>query len=276
MGGYLNGLIFIMFLLSIGYNNNLLLIFTLILFGMNLIWVIQTHFHLNQLRLNSLTIEDGHAQAGTPLKLYWKKPITPAEWLFELESSKGYLPVKIHSHGAKFSSGEVILPFRGRHEWKYLKVSTDLPFGLYKVWIHFPLKLTSVAYPSLISGLYLPPLRPGEAEGEDSSDKKGLVGLQGFDQYQGEHMGRISWKHYAKSGDLLVKTGEATREEIVDLELRIKLDPREKERVLSEIATQLLMCHEQQISFTFKGKHLLGPGHHQELVRECLRELALC
>ena len=51
MGGYLNGLIFLMFLLSVGYSNNLLLIFTLFLFGLNLICCIHTHYHLNALKI---------------------------------------------------------------------------------------------------------------------------------------------------------------------------------------------------------------------------------
>lgn len=73
MGGYLNGLIFLMILLSIGYSNNLLLIFTLVLFSFNLIWIIQTHFNLNQLRLARMKIADGYADSKTQLTLSWKK-----------------------------------------------------------------------------------------------------------------------------------------------------------------------------------------------------------
>src|SRR5215212_6754965 len=85
MGGYLNGLIFLMFLLSVGYNNNLLLIFTLFLFGLNLIWVIQTHFHLHALKIETLIIDEGHAGEALHVKALWKKaPEVPHQWRMAL------------------------------------------------------------------------------------------------------------------------------------------------------------------------------------------------
>lgn len=276
MGGYLIGLIFLMFLLSIGYSNNLLLIFTLMLFGLNLIWVIQTHYHLNRLRLKNCKVSDGHALAATHVELEWKKKISPADWDLQLESDQKKYPIKISGHGPGKSEGEILLSARGTYQWKFLKVSTDLPFGLYKVWIYYPLATTSLAYPSLLGHQLLPYRVSGESEGQHSSERKGLEGLLGFDPYQGESAARISWKHYSKTGELVTKTGEATLEDVVELELKSPLPPDRKERVLSELATSIIQCQNQQIPFTFRGKTHKGPGHHQELVRECLRELALC
>lgn len=276
MGGYLNGLIFLMFLLSLGYNNNLLLIFTLILFGMNLIWVLQTHFHLNQLRLESLLVENGHALNPVKFECRWKKEVSPGEWLVTLEDDDLRLQVEVQQQDSKRLSGEVVLPYRGQFHWTHLKIATDLPFGLYQAWIYFPLTNTTLAYPSLIARSSLPQRDPLDAEGDFSSEKKGPFGIQGLDSYQGESLARISWKHYAKTGDLVVKTGEATREEVVQLELTHTSGKEEKEQALSELATSMVFCHEQQIPFLFRGKSTKGPGHHQELLRECLKELALC
>ena len=86
MGGYLNGLIFLMFLLSVGYNNNLLLIFTLFLFGLNLIWLIQSHFHMHKLKLDAVHLEDGHALESVSVRVCWKNsPLPPLLWELSLE-----------------------------------------------------------------------------------------------------------------------------------------------------------------------------------------------
>ena len=138
MGGYLNGLIFLMFFLAVGYNNNLLLIFTLFLFGLNLIWVIQTHFHLHALKLQSVTIKDGHVGENICAQVYWKSvPEGPYCWELSLEKEDGQsLDLKSLSYGPKSLEGQVIFNQRGIWSIGHLKIKSQMPFGLYRAWIY--------------------------------------------------------------------------------------------------------------------------------------------
>ncbi len=151
MGGYLIGLIFLMFLLAIGYDNNLLLIFTLFLFSMNLLWLIQSHFHLHHLKLQHISLANGHAQAELPLKVFWgKSPKGPYNWNLILERSSQSVKPEIFDQTDKLAIGQIKIPKRGIWNWTYLKVSTELPFGLYRLWCFYPVHFETVAYPSLL------------------------------------------------------------------------------------------------------------------------------
>jgi uncharacterized protein (DUF58 family) len=276
MGGYLIGLIFLMFLMSVGYNNNLLLIFTLVLFTLNLIWVLQTHFHLSRLKLKTFHIENGYAQTRTSFRVGWQKEFSDDELQCVLQTEKENFPVRTMKQNEDILSGEVVLPSRGLFQWRYFKVSTERPFGLYKVWIYFSLNEQSLAYPPLLKNLPFPETNDLTHEGENPSSEKGPHGVEDFNRYDQDESRRISWKHYARSGELLVKEGAMLKQEILKLTMDLPRDKSSKEKRLSELTTLLTMAHERQIPFHFTARRIYGPGFHQDLLRECLKELALC
>lgn len=263
MGGYLNGLIFLMFLLSVGYSNNLLLIFTLFLFGLNLIWVIQTHFHLHSLAPGELQIQDNHALDFSSAIIHWKKaPEGPLQWNLLLDE------INLHPlHDSKEKSEcHFTFPKRGIYQFHYLKVETEMPFGLYRAWVYFPVNVTAYAYPAKLKDATLPPTIASHNEGEISTLTKGPHDVWNLGPYQGEESRKISWKHYARSGELMVKEGEEQTQAQVQFELH---HPDENE--LSRIATQLVYCAERSIPFSLK----IANKTEREL-KASLRELARC
>ncbi|WPU63409.1 DUF58 domain-containing protein [Peredibacter starrii] len=264
MGGYLNGLIFLMFLLSVGYSNNLLLIFTLFLFGLNLIWVIQTHFHLHGLKFGSVQVTDNFAEDLTSVSIHWKKaPEGPLSWDLLLDK----VPVKTFHNTKERSDAHLVFPKRGVYQFSKLKVSTSQPFGLYRAWITFNVDVTAYAYPVKAKDLGVLPSTPSHTEGEISTMNKGPHDVWNLGPYQGEESRKISWKHYARSGELVVKEGEELQEAEVKFELH---GPTEGQ--LSQLATQLVYCSDKSIPFSLKTSS--GKTEHQ--LRECLKELAKC
>lgn len=278
MGGYLNGLIFLMFLLSIGYSNNLLLIFTLFLFGLNLMWLVHTHFHMRRLELNFLSLEDGHAGDLLNLKIFWKKsPAAGLDWSFILENPSEHYKVQQVSDSESESFGQVIVPTRGVKNWSHLKVGTDKPFGLYRTWRFYPLSLTSLVYPTLLKDISLPSSKEFSLEGENAGVKKGTQDINELNAYQGEGLKRISWKHYARTGDLLIKEGLDFHDTIIEFKLELPEDRKDVEPYLSKLATQMLICSQKEIPFTFETPNLKrGPSYHRKHLQECLKELAQC
>ncbi|MES2525714.1 MAG: DUF58 domain-containing protein [Bdellovibrionota bacterium] len=277
MGGYAIGLISLMFLLSIGYSNNLLLIFTITLFGLNLLWVVNSHFHLARLSPGQVFVEDGHMKTPIAATFRWKKwPRGNLDWTMTLIGEKDRTDVKILGEEEGRTIGEVTLPSRGLYHWTHLLVKTDRPFGLYRTWIYFKIDVSAHAYPTLMKEMPLPSPEILEREGTITGEKKGDDGLRGLAHYQGEGSKRISWKHYAKSGDLLVKEGEELKTNLMRIRLQLPDDKKMREAHLSKLATLMVYCYRQEIPFVFMGEKEKGPGAHLELLKDCLRELSLC
>lgn len=276
MGGYLNGLIFLMFLLAVGYNNNLLLIFTLFLFGLNLIWVIQTHFHLHRLRLHSVHIDDGHAGDFQHVHIHWlKTPEGPHRWDMTLENDEVLIPVKSLLHDETHSEGNAIIPRRGLWKFQHLMIASEMPFGLYKAWIFYKVDAKAYVYPAKLKDA--PPIErlPGLLEGEQSSLIKGPHDVRNLAPYQGDESRKISWKHYARSGELVIKEGEELTKSMVHFSL--KNISSDKEFVLSKIATQMLFCTQTDTVFSLETlTKKTGPAASSGHLTECLRELATC
>lgn len=276
MGGYLNGLIFLLFLLSVGYSNNLLLIFTLFLFGLNLIWVIQTHFYLHRLKLQSVHVTDGHAGESLNVAVFWKTtPPGKLDWNLSLHN-KSVSIIKSFDHNQVRSLGSIEIPERGVHEFKHLKIQTELPFGLYNVWIYLPIKATVYVYPAKLKQHEEVQFYPSDKDGENSGLRKGPHDFYNLNPYQGEESRRISWKHYARSGDLLVKEGEDLTQSQVEFSV-INLDSGSKEFILSKIATQMVWCSKQAIPFNLKSETKILPfGNSEKHLQDSLKELSQC
>ncbi len=277
MGGYLNGLIFLMFLLSVGYSNNLLLIFTLLLFGLNLIWVIQTHYFLRGLRPGAVATQNGHVGTSIPVQVRWaSSPRGNLKWNLTLVREDHAEAVATHFHSEHESQGTLRFKRRGHYRWEHLKVHTDMPFGLYQVWIYFPVTSSTYAFPELSSTRAPVEVRPSEQEGELPVERAGSGEVSHLNSYHGEHSNRISWKHYARSGQLIIKEGEALRSSKVDFVLEPPAGAL-KEEYLSKLATQLVDCRAQGIAFTLKtSASFRGPACSDQHLVECLKEISVC
>lgn len=267
MGGYLNGLIFLMFLLSVGYSNNLLLIFTLILFGFNLMWLIQTHFYLNALKPRALHIQDSFAKDRADVSMDWQStPGNVHQWEMSLETATGTFPV---------TSDSVSFPNRGVILIEHLKVSSQMPFGLYKAWIYYPVSAKAYVYPEKLK--QTPPIMGvrDHNEGDYSSHLTGPHDFWSLSSYQGEESRKISWKHYARSGELVVKEGEELKAS--EVLFRIQENLQDKELELSKMATQMVFCIKSETSFALETPRQKIPfGKSEQHLKQCLRELSEC
>jgi uncharacterized protein (DUF58 family) len=271
MGAYLNGLIFLMFLLAVGYSNNLLLIFTLFLFGFNLVWLVQTHLHLHRYQLSTFQLENGHANSLATYRMSWKtEPSAPLAASFQLHTDDEVL-LNRGSH----LLGVFHLTHRGPKNFRYLKIVSENPFGLYRVWKYIKISGTSYVYPSILEGLNLNLVALKGLDGETGGGTRGVGDIQGLLPYQNDESRKISWKQYARTGDLLIKDQEEQAIHILHLEYNDQEINRE--RHLSELATQMVQCYRHDFSFSFS---ILGryypPAHHRTHLDQCLKELCLC
>lgn len=276
MGGYFNGLVFLLFLLSVGYNNNLLLIFTLFLFALNLMWIIQTHFYLNALKLNSLSLENGHCGDDVMVTVRWKKtPSGTHKWDLCLENDDQNLTVRAIVNADLSSKGLLVFPRRGLWNFDHLLVSSEMPFGLYKVWTFLPVKVRAHAYPSKVAEFSEPQEKLFQQHGETPSFEKGPHDVWNLAPYNQSESRKISWKHYARSGELVIKEGEEFK--AAEVKFRLDSEKKDMERVLSIMATQMIFCQKSQLPFSLETPQMKAPtGTGEKHLHECLRILSLC
>lgn len=279
MGGYLNGLIFLMFLLAVGYANNLLLIFTLFLLSFNMVWLVQTHFHLAALKLEEVTVSNGHALDSIGVQVRWKRsPQMPFKWDLRIEGHDLEVPLSTLEETSSLTSAEIRLPKRGHFFWSHLCVATDLPFGLYRSWIYFPLNVSSYSYPELLKNISLPDMGHTHLEGQIPRERKGTEDIRDLSPYRGEESRKISWKHYARSGDLYVKEGTEWNDHHLHLKLKLPEAPEAKETYLKKISSQLVSAYREQIPFTFEIEGVIkrGPSVQEKHLHDCLKDLSVC
>lgn len=278
MGGYLIGLIFLMFLLAIGYSNNLLLIFTLFMFVLNLLWVLQTHHHLQSLKYSDFLISDGHADECLDISVFFKKsPDLPLNWIMTLETGDQDFPLDVLAQNKDHLSAQVTIKKRGHYKWRYLKIATELPFGLYRAWVYWPLNCSGHVYPKILDKFNHIKTNTSPFEGKINSGLKGEEDIWQLGPYSGEEFRKISWKHYAKMGELLIKEGEKLNNPIYRIKLNLPTDLSFKENYLSEIATEMVYCFRHQITFEFESiEKKYGPASSLKHLKECLKELSLC
>lgn len=277
LGGYLNGLIFLLTLLAFGYNNNLLLIFTLMLFGMNLVWVIQSHLFFKKMSFLEISVTDAFLGEANEVRIKWNNPHFKGLWNVELMEGKKKFKLNILRSEAEVLRGEVSLPHRGKYAFSQVKISSPSPFGLYKNWIILPIEAQTFVYPSLNRNFKY---SPENATHLDGAFEKDLSTYQEFAELRssdGALSSRISWKHYARTGELLVKYGEGFRGRIRSLEVLKHVGGEDREKMLSDLASETYWCSQQGIEFELKGRsRILGPGTGPALAKTALRELALC
>lgn len=277
LGGYLNGLIFLLILLSFGYNNNLLLIFTLMLFGMNLIWVIQSHLYFKRMKFQDCTVGDAFLGQGNEVRIRWENPHAKGDWEIELLVEGKTYKLESYVSNERFLRGEVSLPSRGRYLVTRIKISSPSPFGLYRNWIFFPLSVEAFVYPSLKKKFLRSSENSAYLDGETEKDLDSYQEFLELRSSDGSLSSRISWKHYAQTGELLVKHGEGAHSPLRTLRLPDSLSGEIKERALSELATETLWCSQEGIVFEMRSKGLrLGPGSGAAFAKSALRELAIC
>lgn len=278
MGGYLIGLLFLMFLLSVGYSNNLLLVFTLFLFGFNLLWLIQTNSSMKALKLSSVEIPHGHMGQSITFKIRWQKhPEGQPQWELNFFTENDNIKTEAPYNADLVSQGEMVLNRRGEFHWSLVKITTTYPFGLYKAWTYCKLNQESLSYPKLGESLQTFNPEKIKQEGEKSESSAGPFDVRNLAPYQGEEFRRISWKHYARSGELLVKEGEDLSTSLWVHRLTIPESKEEKEKYLSEVATQMVHSFRHQQPFVFMtDTSTYGPESNEAHLHQCLKVLARC
>ena len=279
IGWLYGGLLLLLLLTGINYQNSLVHALTFWLFSLGI-----GAMHFGFSNLSGLTLTAGHAL-----------PVFVGE---NIE-----LPVRLSSPGGKYhqslllrypdgadvmanvdvSGGESVVTLtlharkRGWLEAERFLLESRYPLGLFRCWSWIRLRYPVVVYPQPV---WVPFRFSSGNEGEwlegISHESRGEHDFHGLRSYQpGDSMRQIAWKQLARGRGLVSKDFDSDEGASCWFDWDV-LAPMPQEQRLSHLTAWVLKAHEQGWHYGLRLPGQTLPQHHSELHLEaCLKALAL-
>ncbi|MDF3833513.1 DUF58 domain-containing protein [Cupriavidus basilensis] len=272
-------LLMVMLLTSLNYNISLGFALTFLLGGIGMACMWQAYRNLLDMTVAGAGATP--AFAGEPAAFSLRIAGADAPVRIGIEASlparAGALPASLSL--ARDATGLLTLHLpTTRRGWLALPrvtLSSRFPLGLFRVWSHADLPLAALVYPRPEAGA--PPL-PFAAQPDDD----GIACLpsdDGIDQLRryrsGDPLHRIAWKHSARTGRWLSRTGQAGSQPAYWLDWQSLPPAMAAEARLSRLCAWVLAAGEMaDIGLRLPGVDI-PPGHGGAHRRACLEALAL-
>lgn len=272
-----------MLLTSLNYNISLGFALTFLLagIGMSCLWLAYRNLlalavsagtvapvHAGQLAVFALRVDN--ADAGARIGIEARVPALP-----------DVLPatLTLDGHASGTLALRVPAPRRGRLALPRVVISSRFPFGLFRVWSHADLPLSTLVYPAPEADA--PPPPPAHRPGADDAGHAAAAvpGDDGIDQLRryrsGDPLHRIAWKHSARTGRWLSRSGDPPQRPARWLDWQAMPAGMDAEARLSRLCAWLLAAPDDaEIGLRLPGLELppaCGASHR----RACLEALAL-
>jgi uncharacterized protein (DUF58 family) len=272
-GVVFSGLLLIMLLGALNYNNNPALLLTCLLGAASYQSVFQAFRAVDGVELRALRAEPCFAGDDLRINLYFHTDARP----------RRSLRISIEGIDTVFdllpgTQGSVSIPLRApQRGWRHLgriRVWSEYPFGLFHIWSWLNPEFVALIYPHL--EMNAPPLPLTGANAEQNTVRRPgdeLAMLR--DYHPADPLRSIAWKASARHDTLLVKQFEQLRgrELVFDFSA---LHGLEREARIARLARWVCLAESAQVRYSLRvPERELGPGLGPDHRHACLRELAL-
>lgn len=275
LGGQFLIIALLNFVMGINYQNNLILAMAYLMVVVMVFAILTGYKNVRGLLVKYLSVKEDYAP---------KAPVAR----FELQAKSRCELVKlinnnIESEAVSLQSNEKNLveialkcSERGAYGFDRVKIISHFPFGLVSVWSYIEPIDTVYVYPKPIPTEKLDTQLHDndEHDGDNAQIKAGNDDFYQLTSFvQGTALNKVSWKHYAKTQQLLTK--EFTSDTSQELALNYNTLTGNNEHRLSQLCFLVNQLTDQQIAFslTLPNKHItkgLGRSHQET----CLKALA--
>ncbi|SFC04825.1 DUF58 domain-containing protein [Pseudoalteromonas denitrificans] len=195
---------FLIFLLGSNYQNNLILLTAYLLISIFTIGILQSYFNLINTQISFIGVEDGIEKTG--YLLTFSVMNQNKTYSFVAESGNNITLVDTISSDKKLVELQIEGLKRGKHSIDRIKMVSRYPYGLMTVWSYAIFPKHVYIYPTPLPILSHNMTFFGEGEEQLKDFKHGNDEFFAMREHEiGESLSRVSWKHYAKTGELLVK-----------------------------------------------------------------------
>ena len=273
----LAALLLVLLVAGLNYNNNLALLLTFLLAGVQGVALVLCHRQLLGLQITQLTLTPAHAGHSVSISLTLHPgPSVDAADLHGFLRRGGVrtAPVAATSHpDARLTLSEPAL-VRGPWPLPTLGLETRAPFGLFRAWVWLHLDAATVVYPAAVGALPLPG-NAGEDDGA-AADRSGQDEWQQLRPWrEGDPLRQVAWKTYARGGPLQVAEYSAQAGGPLLLDLAQVPLPHLEQR-LSQLCRWALSGEQQGRRYSLRLPYLALPADQGAAhLHRCLSALAL-
>ncbi|WP_166109057.1 DUF58 domain-containing protein [Pseudoalteromonas sp. Z9A5] len=264
------------FIMGINYQNNLILIMAYLMFVVIIISVLMGYSNAKGLTVTFKSVFPSFSPQKPSSQFILQSPTICQSVSLTYQ---GELQTQVHSDEVNNKPQTITLnlPYshRGQYAFERIKIASNYPFGLVTVWSYIQLQSETFVYPSLEQVL-----SDEHVSALDEQSDSGIAKEAGSEEFESliphlPEMGlqRISWKHYAKTQQLLVK-------EFVDFKTAnalfdFKLMHGDTEQRLSQLCFLVCEATEQNTPFMLKlPNKTLNTNTGQHHKQQCLELLS--
>jgi len=262
----------LIFVLGSNYQNNLVLLSAYLLISFFIISILQSYFNLMNTHISFLDVEDGIEKTGYSLSFLLSNPNQAYSLIIKATNDESLIDsisvdkklVKLRVSGLK----------RGKHKVARIKILSRYPFGLMSIWSYSIFPKSVYIYPTPLPIISYGKSLSDQGDQKDDILKKGSNEFYAIREHQsGESFSRISWKHYAKTHQFLVKefSESYSGEYIFNL-----LDmPGDFETKLQHLSYLINQAYHDKLTFglSLPGK-IIPASKGNDHLKYCLRALS--
>ncbi|WP_125717544.1 DUF58 domain-containing protein [Pseudoalteromonas rubra] len=207
-GAFFLCMVILNFILGSNYQNNLILGVAYVMLLLLVLALIYGYLNLHGLSIQLLDVKNNFAEKPVEVLIKLTSPHTcysldVASQAFDFSDCNSH-----YSKGAQITSLFLHPGSRGRYPLGRLKLSSNYPFGLVRVWTYLNVDRTFCVYPAplacqLTFSEQEVTAEKGQYVHQSTQSHENFDGLERF--RPGISKSRISWRHFAKSQQLLVK-----------------------------------------------------------------------
>lgn len=276
LGLFFASMIFLMFLGSMNYANNLALGLTFILASVGLVAMHHCQRNLVGLRVSAAATEPVFAGQSAQFAVALESDLKNVRYEIAAASDdSACAPVTVATGQRVIVRVERPALKRGRLILDHLQISSNFPFGLFRAWTHVHVSMNCIVYPKLADHGDPPPPTETDVGGAQDSryGDEDFAGMRNFQS--GDSPRRIAWKAYARAQELQVKqyAGTAVTSHLLDWDSLVGLSVEAR---LSRLARWIEDAHSagRAYGLNIPGLNIaanMGSAHRQR----CLTALAL-
>jgi uncharacterized protein (DUF58 family) len=275
-GLFFAGLMLVMLLGSINYNNSLGYALTFLLAGLSIVAILHTYRNLLHLRLDVGHITPAFCGEVLRVPVLLDNSHHAARYAVQLGFMQARA-INLDVPADHWSRAELALPARrrGRHPLPRFTLHTTFPLGLFRAWAHAQPDAHYLVYPAPDPQHGLPneadyPLNFTGDRGHGTDD---FAGLRGY--HAGDSLRHVHWKTAARGQGLHTKQfgGDRAEELWLDWEMLPALDTESR---LSHLTRWVLDAETNQLSYGLRLPGLsIPPAQGAAHRHRCLEALAL-
>ncbi|WP_083384315.1 DUF58 domain-containing protein [Cupriavidus sp. USMAHM13] len=268
-----------MLLTALNYNISLGFALTFVLGGIAMGSMWQAYRNLLDLAVGAVAAEPAFAGDAATFRVRLRNAGTMPRYSVALQAARG----PVLADGGEFLAAEadavlalrLDAPQRGWLALPRLTVSSRFPLALFRVWSHADLPLAALVYPAPETGAPPPPWTAPDT-GDESAARSGDDGIDRLRRYRnGDPLHRIAWKHSARTGSWLTRTGGNEDRPACWLAWQDMPASLDEEARLSRLCAWVLAADESvRFGLRLPGVEI-PPGSGAAQRRACLEALAL-